>query len=100
MNRKVVSVLMLTLILAALSACATNKVLPESMDEEAMEADVRGAIATAVPGKTFGIKVDVTEGGVVTLEGHVDSQGDIDAIVSKVRGVSGVVRVVNNLHVQ
>lgn len=100
MNRKAVLVMMLALTLVSLAACSANRVLPEAADEEAMEADVRAAIAAAVPGKTFGLKVDVTEGGVVTLEGHVDNQADLDAILAKVRQVNGVVRVNNQLHVQ
>ena len=100
MNRKAVFVMMLALTLVSLAACSANRVLPEAADEEAMEADVRAAIAAAVPGKTFGLKVDVTEGGVVTLEGHVDNQADLDAILAKVRQVNGVVRVNNQLHVQ
>ena len=86
------SLVMLTLILAALaaSACSLNRQLPEAADEEAMVVEVRSAIAAAVPGKTFDLGVDVTEGGSVTLTGQVDSSADRDAIVSKVRQVNGV----------
>lgn len=86
------SLMFLTLLLVALaaSACSLNRVLPEAADEEAMEADVRAAIAAAVPGKTFDLGVDVTEGGAVRLSGDVDSTSDRDAIVAKVRQVNGV----------
>lgn len=80
----------LVMIALAASACSLNRQLPEAADEEAMVVEVRSAIAAAVPGKTFAIDVDVTEGGRVTLSGHVDNQSDKDAIVSKVRQVNGV----------
>lgn len=82
--------LSLLLVALAASACSMNRVLPEAADEEAMEADVRAAIGSAVPGKTFDLGVDVTEGGAVRLSGNVDSAADRDAIVAKVRQVNGV----------
>lgn len=86
------SFVILTLILVALaaSACSLNRQLPEAADEEAMVVEVRSAIAAAVPGKTFDLGVDVTEGGSVSLTGQVDSSSDRDAIISKVRQVNGV----------
>jgi len=83
-------VLSLLLVALAASACSLNRQLPEAADEEAMMVEVRSAIAAAVPGKTFDLGVDVTEGGTVTLTGEVDSGSDRDAIVSKVRQVNGV----------
>jgi predicted thioesterase len=94
---------LLSLILVALvaSACSLNRQLPEAADEEAMVVEVRSAIAAAVPGKTFALEVDVTEGGRVRLSGHVDSASDRDAIVSKVRQVNGVTSVdASGLHVE
>lgn len=86
------SLVFLTLFLVALaaSACSMNRQLPAEMDEEAMMVEVRAAIAAAVPGKTFDLGVDVTEGGNVTLTGEVDTAADHDAIVSRVRQVNGV----------
>lgn len=94
---------LLSLILVALvaSACSLNRQLPEAADEEAMVVEVRSAIAAAVPGKTFALDVDVTEGGRVRLSGHVDNASDRDAIVSKVRQVNGVTSVdASGLHVE
>ncbi|MGZ5443122.1 MAG: BON domain-containing protein [Thermoanaerobaculia bacterium] len=88
-NRKFVFLTLFLVALAA-SACSMNRQLPAEMDEAAMEGDVRAAIAAAVPGKTFDLGVDVTEGGNVTLTGEVDSAADHDAIVSRVRQVNGV----------
>ena len=94
---------LLSLILVALVAsdCSLNRQLPDAADEEAMVVEVRSAIAAAVPGKTFALEVDVTEGGRVRLSGHVDSASDRDAIVSKVRQVNGVTSVdASGLHVE
>ena len=83
-------VLSLFLVALTASACSMNRVLPEAADEEAMMVEVRSAIAAAVPGKTFDLGVDVTEGGRVKLTGDVGSASDRDAIVAKVRQVNGV----------
>ena len=92
--------LSLFLVALAVSACSLNRQLPEAADEEAMVVEVRSAIAAAVPGKTFALEVDVTEGGRVKLSGHVDNNSDRDAIISKVRQVNGVTSVdASALHV-
>ncbi|HEY0156913.1 MAG TPA: BON domain-containing protein [Thermoanaerobaculia bacterium] len=89
------ALVILSLILVAMvaSACSMNRVLPAEADEEAMMVEVRAAIADAVPGKTFDLGVDVTEGGRVTLTGEVDSAGDREAIVTRVGQVKGVTSV-------
>ena len=102
MNRSKVLVFLSLLVVAMMaSACSLNRQLPEAADEEAMVVEVRSAIAAAVPGKTFAMEVDVTEGGRVKLSGHVDTAADRDAIVSKVRQVNGVTSVdASGIHVQ
>lgn len=92
MNRKILLTFMSLLLVALMaSACgALNRALPEEADAEAMEADVRAAIATAVPGKTFAIEVKVSDDRTVTLSGHVENASDRDAIVAAVRRVDGV----------
>ena len=97
------ALLFLSLLIVAMmaSACSLNRQLPEAADEEAMVVEVRSAIAAAVPGQTFALDVDVTEGGRVKLTGHVDNASDRDAIVSKVRQVNGVTSVdASGLHVE
>jgi osmotically-inducible protein OsmY len=89
-TNKILVFLSLLLVAMMASACSMNRVLPEAADEEAMMVEVRGAIADAVPGKTFDLGVDVTEGGRVTLTGEVDNASDRDAIVTRVGQVSGV----------
>lgn len=99
MNRKL-SVVALFLVLFTVACGSMNKVLPSEVDAKAMEADVRGKIAEAVPEKTFAVEVQVDNHSVVTLSGHAKTQTDIDKIVAAARSVSGVRSVVNNLHVE
>ena len=97
-NRTWVTLGVLIVALAA-SACSMNRVLPEAADEEAMLVEVKAAVNAVAPGS--GIKVDVTEGGRVTLSGHADSAAQRDAVVNRVRAVNGVTSVdASGLHVQ
>ena len=99
-NRSAWIFLSLMLVVLATGACSLNRQLPKEADEEAMVVEVRAAIASAVPGKTFALDVDVTEGGRVKLSGHVDNESDKDAIVNRVREVNGVKSVdASGLHV-
>jgi hypothetical protein len=88
------------LVLFGVACGSMNRVLPSEVDAKAMEADVRGKIAQAVPEKTFAVEVEVDNHAVVTLSGHAASQEDIAKIVDAAQSVSGVARVVNNLHVE
>ena len=99
MNRKL-SALAVLLVLFGIACGSMNRVLPSNMDAKAMEADVRGKIAEAVPEKTFAIEVTVDDHAVVTLEGHAKTQNDIDKIVDAAKSVSGVQRVINKIHIQ
>ena len=99
MNRKFSALAVLLALF--LGACGSlNRVAPSEVDAKAMEADVRGKIATAVPEKTFAVEVDVDNHAVVTLSGHASSQSDVTKIVDAAKSVSGVRRVINNIHVQ
>ncbi len=98
-NKRVFLVISLLLVALAATACSMNRQLPESMDEEAMVAEVKAAVNAVAPGS--GVKVDVTEGGRVTLSGHADNAAQRDAIVARVRDVNGVTSVdASGLHVQ
>ena len=99
MNRKLSSLAVL-LVFLSIACGSMNRVLPSEVDAKAMEADVRGKIAEVVPEKTFAIEVQVDNHAVVTLEGHAKTQQDIDKIVDAAKSVSGVVRVINRLHIQ
>jgi osmotically-inducible protein OsmY len=88
------------MVLFSIACGSMNRVLPSEVDAKAMEADVRGKIATAVPEKTFAVEVEVDNHAVVTLSGHAESQSDISKIVDAAQSVSGVQRVINNIHVQ
>lgn len=98
--RKHLGSLAVLLVLFGIACGSMNRVLPSSVDAKAMEADVRGKIAEAVPEKTFAIEVTVDDHAIVTLEGHAKTQQDIDKIVDAAKSVSGVQRVVNRLHIQ
>lgn len=99
MYRKL-SLLAVFLVMFGVACGSMNRVLPEEFDATAMEADVRGKIAAAVPEKTFSVEVDIDNHAVVTLTGHAASQDDIRKIVDAAGSVSGVRRVINNLHVK
>jgi osmotically-inducible protein OsmY len=99
MNRKFAA--MAVLLALFLSACGSiNRVTPSNVDAKAMEADVRGKIAEAVPSKTFAVEVEVDNHAIVTLSGHANNQTDINKIVDAAKSVSGVQRVINHIHVQ
>lgn len=102
MYRKLTTLAVFLVILGVFNvACGSmNRVTPSSVDAKAMEADVRGKIAEAVPEKTFAVQVDVNDHAVVTLSGHAASQSDIDKIVAAAKSVHGVQQVINNIHVQ
>ena len=98
-NRRYLVLISLLLVALAATACSMNRQLPESMDEEAMVVEVKAAVNAVAPGS--GIKVDVTEGGRVTLSGHADSAAQRDAVVTRVRTVNGVTSVdASGVHVQ
>jgi len=99
MHRKL-SALAVFLVMFGIACGSMNRVLPSSMDAKAMEADIRGKIAEAVPEKTFAVEVTVDDHAVVTLSGHAANQGDIDKIVAAARSVNGVQSVINQIHVE
>ena len=99
MNRKT-SWFGVLLLLFSLGCGSMNRVLPSEADAKAMEADVRSKIATVVPEKTFAVEVEVDRHAIVTLSGHAANRGDITKMVEAARGVSGVRRVINHLHVE
>lgn len=100
-NRNLLVITLFLMAVMATAACSMNRQTPASFDKQAMEGDIRAAIATAVAGKTFALEVDVMDGGNVKLSGHVDNANDRDAIVAKVRQVNGVTNVDSSgLHVE
>ncbi|HEX7151259.1 MAG TPA: BON domain-containing protein [Thermoanaerobaculia bacterium] len=90
----------LFLVLFSVACGSMNRVLPSEVDAKAMEADVRGKIATAVPEKTLAIEVTVDNHAVVTLSGRADSAEDRRKIVEAAESVSGVQRVINNIRLE
>jgi len=96
LNRSWLILISLFLMLSA-TACSLNRALPAEADEEAMELEVRSAIAAA--GKVDGLDVKVSN-GVVTLGGNVASEDERRRVGEAAQRVNGVRSVVNNLHVQ
>lgn len=94
------AVLTAFLLLFAMACGSMNRATPKEWDAKTMEADVRSKIAAVDPAKTFAVEVTVDDHAVVTLEGHADSQDEINKIVDAAKSVSGVTRVINHLHVQ
>lgn len=100
MNKRLYIILSFMLLVLALGACGSlNKITPEGLDDEAMLADVKGKLVEDVELKGFEIKVGVND-GVVTLDGHVESKAQRTKAGQAAKEVSGVRRVVNNLHVK
>lgn len=99
MYRKL-TVVSVFLVLFGVACGSMNRVLPSEVDAKAIEADVRGKILEAVPSKTFAIEVEVDNHAIVTLSGHAANRSDINKIVDAAKSVSGVKRVINNIHVQ
>jgi osmotically-inducible protein OsmY len=98
-NKALVLLSLVAMMLMATVACSLNRQLPEAADEEAMVVEVKAAVNAVAPGS--GIKVDVTEGGRVTLSGHADNAAQRDAVVSRVQAVKGVTSVdASGVHVQ
>ncbi len=100
MKTKVSFLLALMVVVFALGCGSMNRVLPSNMDAKAMEADVRSKIVEAVPSKTLAIEVQVDDHAVVTLSGHADNASDRAKIGDAAKSVSGVTRVINNIHVE
>jgi osmotically-inducible protein OsmY len=97
-NRKYAVPLAMVMLFAV--ACGSmNRVTPKPIDDVAIEADVRGKIAEAVPSKTFAIEVKVSN-GVVTLNGHARSEEDVRKIGDAANSVHGVKRVINNVRME
>lgn len=96
MNRKFTLALVALLAVSMMACTSLNQVTPEPLDNAAMEADVRAAIAEDHPDETFDIGVSV-DNGVVTLTGTVDTAAERSSIAASARRVDGVRSVVNNL---
>ncbi len=100
MKRNLTLVATAMLLIFSVACGSMNRATPAEWDKATMEADVRGKVAGAVPGKTFDIGVSINDDRVVTLSGTVDSSSDRNAIVDAARSVSGVRGVINNIQVR
>jgi osmotically-inducible protein OsmY len=92
--------LVAVLVLFSMACGSMNRATPAEWDKTTMEADVRGKVAQAVPGKTFDIGVSVSDNRVVTLTGSVDTASERTAIADAARSVNGVASVINNISIR
>lgn len=95
----VVVVVALALLVTAVGCRSLSTATPDELDPAAIEASIRTQIAGAYPGETFDIGVAVTDAGVVTLTGTVDSAEKRSRFAELARSVAGVTRVDNQLTV-
>jgi osmotically-inducible protein OsmY len=96
-------ILAITLVALAggLAGCrSASTATPDEIDPEVIEAAVRSQIASQYPDETFDLGVDVSEAGVVTLSGDVDTVEQRSQIGDLAANVDGVTRVVNQLRVE
>ena len=93
-------VVMMALLVATAGCRSLSTATPDEVDPEAIEASIRSQILAEYPDETFDLGIDVSDGGVVTLSGDVDSDSQRTRIAELARGVAGVERVVNNLKVE
>lgn len=93
------SILIAVILIFAAACGSLNRATPKQWDDAAIEADVRGKIAEAVPSKTFAVEIKVNK-GVVTLSGSAASEEDRRKIGSAAQSVNGVQGVINNITIQ
>ena len=98
--KRQISAVLVVLALFAVACGSMNRATPDEWDRTTIEADVRGKVATAVPGKTFDIGVTVSDNRVVTLTGTVDTAAERQAIADAAQSVNGVSTVINNIIVR
>ena len=94
------SALVILVALFAVACGSMNRATPAEWDSATIEADVRGKVATAVPGKTFDIGVTVSDNRVVTLTGTVDTASERQQIADAAQSVNGVSTVINNITIR
>lgn len=99
-KRSALVVLALLLVAFVGSSCRSlPEVTGNELDPAAIETAIRGEIAAKYPGETFDIGISVTQGGVVTLSGTIDTATRRQEIGEIAAGVHDVERVINNLQV-
>lgn len=99
MTKRTLVLPVLVLLLLGMACGSMNRATPKALDDTAIEADVRGKIAEAVPSKTFAVEVKVHD-AVVTLSGHAKNEDDRRAIGKAASSVNGVRSVVNNITIE
>jgi osmotically-inducible protein OsmY len=99
-KRSAFVVLALLLVAFVGSSCRSlPEITGDDLDPAAIEAAIRSEIAAKYPGETFDIGISVTEEGVVTLSGTIDTATRRQEIGEIARSVHDVERVINDLTV-
>ena len=98
--KRQIAVLVVLLALFTVACGSLNRATPGEWDKTTMEADVRGKVAAAVPGKTFDIGVSISDNRTVTLTGDVDTAEEKRMIGDAAQSVNGVDRVINNIRIR
>lgn len=99
---KTKSIVVLTVLLAifAMSCRTVSTATPDELDPQAIEASIRSQILAEYPSETFAIGIDVTDAGVVTFEGTVDTAEQQRRIPQLAQNVAGVTKIFNRLAVR
>lgn len=100
MRTKSLIIMTMLLALVAVSCRTIATATPDEIDPAAIEASIRSQILTTYPGETFDIGISVTDEGVVTFTGTVDSAEHQRRIPELAQDVSGVTRIINRLGVR
>jgi osmotically-inducible protein OsmY len=87
------------LMVVGISCRSLSTATPDEVDPGAIEASIRSQILTTYPEETFDIGISVSDEGVVTLSGSIDTAERRNRIGDLARSVAGVTRVVNQLTV-
>ena len=94
------AVLTATLGLGAAGCRSVATATPDELDPGAIEAAIRSQFLVTYPDETFDIGVAVSDRGVVTLSGSVDSEERRTRLAEVARTVDGVTRVINELEIE
>ena len=98
-NKSLALFAMMLLVLVGFGCRSMSTATPDEVDPAAIEASIRSQILTTYPGETFDVGISVSDEGVVTLSGSIDSAERKNRIGDLARSVAGVTRVINNLSV-
>ena len=95
MKKSLFALLMAVSLIAPVGCSNWNRATPASMDNTAMEAEIRKNLTAD---SITGLEIDIHD-GVVTLKGHLPNASDRQKAIDDARKVPGVKSVVNQIDV-